>query len=320
MLRKVYLTSVLPENTTKLSPKHLPDVTQKMVAFQREKRAYQNEAPTLRPNPLEKYDRRDEREIGSEDRDEEVLADEPAMNRMEAAEDDDTLAFEDRYASTISSLPSHVQRRAWRLLPFLIDKDIGDLNMRDVLYDLTVKNVKKIHSQNLGTLRVLYRQLDSDITLPKSYYVKKPIAKGDGSQMTGPSKQSLRASLLPSPPGQKNQPRKAHSPQRVPSSPVFHTKSSTPGTRAYGDEAAAAAAADPPGSRTADPTNVFTPVIPAATSTPRISSNNRWTRKSSDKIESGGLSAPSPLSKKAKRAEKRKQQQQQQQQGTTGWL
>ena len=46
-------------------------------------------------------------------------------------------------------------------------KDTGDLNMRDLLYDLVVKNVKKIHSHNLVTLSSVYRQLDSDLTLPK---------------------------------------------------------------------------------------------------------------------------------------------------------
>ena len=244
MLRKVYLTSHLPETSALPSPKTLPDVAQKMVAFQREKHTYKSDAPTLRPNPLEKYDRRDVKDIEGEDRDEEILADEPAgAENMEANE---TLALEDRYAGTIASLPKYVQRRAWRLLPFLLDKDLGggELNMRDVLYDLTVKNVKRIHSQDFNALRSLYRQLDRDVTLPKSYYVRKldilkPGGGGgeDGGGGGAAAKQSVRASILPSPPGQKNLPVVASTPRRDSTTPIFHSKATTPGTRSYGEDA-----------------------------------------------------------------------------------
>ena len=247
MLRKVYLTTTLPE-TASVQAKSLPDVNQQMNTYKREKDAYKADAPLLRPNPLEKYDRRgglEENTIGAEDRDEAIRAEE---GEEVAPAADDTLFFEERYGATISTLPKHVQSRAWRLLPYLIDKDMGDLNMRDVLYDLSVPGVKKIHSTSIPILRSLYRQLDADLTLPKSYYVKKQLPREDGGR--GEARQTHRQSILASPPGRKNPPSLASAPRGTPATPLFQSKASTVGGRAFGDEmgifSTPAAGMDPP--------------------------------------------------------------------------
>ena len=240
MLRKVYLTPTLPgksgDGPHTVSAKTYPDVYQKLSSYKREKKGYLGPAPPLRPHPLEKYDRPlvEEGAIDVEARDEKIImgeGEEPDKEQMEADEQDTTLRLEDRYAGTITSLPSHVQRRAWRLLPFLLDKDIGELNMRDLLYDLTVPGVKKIHSQNLSTLRTVYRQLDNDQTLPKTYYVRKTLPKAG----SGVVKFNKRQSMMPQ--REKFLPQVVATPRAAPTTPLFFSKASVVGTRTYGDEA-----------------------------------------------------------------------------------
>ena len=72
MLRKVYLTTSLPE-TSLISPKTHPDLLQSLTDYQKEKGAYRADAPALRPNPMEKYDRRRGEEMETETRDEEII-------------------------------------------------------------------------------------------------------------------------------------------------------------------------------------------------------------------------------------------------------
>ena len=250
MLRKVYLTPALPGKEGvgphTVSAKTYPDIYQKVRNYQKEKKGYLGPAPPLRPHPLEKYDRPldEEGTIDVEARDEKIIMgqgeeEEADEEQRKADEQDTTLRLEDRYAGTINSLPSHVRRRAWRLLPFLLDKDIGELNMRDLLYDLTVPAVKKIHSQNLSTLRTVYRQLDNDQTLPKTYYVRKTLPKAG----SGVVKFSKRQSMMPQ--REKFLPQVVATPRGAPATPFFYSKASVPGSRAYGDEAAPTATSTP---------------------------------------------------------------------------
>ena len=198
MLRKVYLTNSLPESSL-ISPKTHPDLLQSLSGYRKDKDAYRSDAPPLRPHPLEKYDRRRGEEVDMEERDEQIIFDTRPAGEGDDNMDDDTIFLEDRYGGLISSLPKHVQARAWRLLPFLLDKDTGDLNMRDLLYDLVVNNVKKIHSHNLVALSSVYRQLDGDLTLPKGYYTKKPLPRDAG----GVVKHGAIQAMQPAPPGKK---------------------------------------------------------------------------------------------------------------------
>lgn len=236
MLRKVFLTSTMPE-TAVVSPRTLPDVTQKMESYRREKRAYQTQAPDLRPHPLEKYDTRGLSDaIQGEERDEEVLNAGGANdeNVEIVANPDETLALEDRYAQMIAALPAYTRNRAWRLLPFILDKDLGDLNLADVLYDLTSKS-KKLRSTNLGTLGALYRQLNNDMTLPKSYYVLKHVPKQNLSRGALPLHTPYQ-SMKSARPGTRNAPQVAPASRSAPASPKYHSKASTPGTTALGED------------------------------------------------------------------------------------
>ena len=239
MLKKVYLTPTLPETSGQfVSPKTNPDVVQKLDSYRREKQTYCSEAPVVRPHPLEKYDRKQEDSedvIHAQDRYEQVMA----IKENEAADmnvDDTSLATEARYEGVISTLPAHARQRAWRLLPFILNKDIGDLNIRDVLYDLCVKNVKKIHSTNWATLRSLYRQLDMDMTLPKHYFVKKPLPRNGTAAGSSIVKHSVRQSMMITPPGKRNLPSQAPPPRSSPIESLHHTKASSIGGTSLGDE------------------------------------------------------------------------------------
>ena len=229
MLRKVYLTNSLPE-TSLISPKTHPDLLQSLAGYQKEKGAYRADAPTLRPHPMEKYDRRRGEDVEAETRDEEIIYNTRPEDVGDLGEED-SLLIEHRYAGLVHSLPKHAQQRAWRLLPYLLDKDMGDLNMKDVLYDLVVKNVKKLRSQNLATLSSIYRQLDGDLSLPKSYYTKKPLPKTVAAGAHG-----VREAMNTAPPGRRNLPPIAPLLRAHHVTPLYHTKASSAGSRAGGDE------------------------------------------------------------------------------------
>lgn len=240
MFRKVFLTSTMPE-TAVVSPRTLPDVSQKIEAYQREKKAYKKAAPELRPQPLEKYDARGVTDaLHTDERDEEVHN--AGRGRGAGGDDDDeaemgenlddSVALRDRYGQMITALPQYIQKKAWRLLPYILDKDIGDLQIAHVLYDLTSR-ARVLRSKNLGTLAALYRQLNTDVTIPKNYYVQKHLPK--------PARQSLAAhtpwqSGLRSRPGARNAPQVAAVSRTYPATPTYHSKASTIGTTAAGED------------------------------------------------------------------------------------
>lgn len=160
MLRKVYLSKSLPQDS--LISHALPDVKQSMDAYRQSKSDFTNEAPEIHPQPLEKYEgRKTKIEITSKERENEVL-DKP---------DSDEEA--DSYEEMILTLPQAARRRAVRLLPFVLKINYGNLNLRDLLYDLAVPRVTRIKSNNRELLESVYRQLENNPSLPRQYYVHK---------------------------------------------------------------------------------------------------------------------------------------------------
>ena len=224
-LRKMFLSTKVPEVAT-FVPRQYPDIVQKLDAFRKEKEEYKHPAPTLRPNPLEKYDRRagppaDDNEIDAEAREEELdnLANERDINNSL----DQTT--EVNYEELIESLPSYVRAKARRLYPYLLDKDIGDLEMSDVLYDLVAVNAKRFRSKNLNTLASVYSQLNADVHLPKSLFTIKKLPENRGASAAHTPEEAIRVGM----PGRRNLPSSAPLSRNEPSSPRYHSKASTPG-------------------------------------------------------------------------------------------
>lgn len=169
MLRKVYLTKTLPQDS--LISQTLPDVKQLMDTYREGKNDFMNEAPEIHPQPLEKYEgRKTKIEVTSNERSNAIenLHDDDAYSDVE---EDDVDA--DTYDDMIMSLPQHVRIRAGKLLPFVLKTNYGNLRLRELMYDLTVPNVKKILSKDRSMLESVYRQLSKMPNLKRQYYVNK---------------------------------------------------------------------------------------------------------------------------------------------------
>lgn len=166
MLRKVYLTKSLPQET--LISHSLPDVKQMMDNYKQNKRDFMNEAPEIHPQPLEKYEgRKTKIEIQDKERADEI------QGIDEVEDEDDGKNYEDMFLT----LPQASRKRAKRLLPYVLKVNYGNLKLRDLLYDLCVPRVKTIKSNNREVLESVYRQLESNSNLPRSYYVHKLSSK-----------------------------------------------------------------------------------------------------------------------------------------------
>lgn len=164
MLRKVYLTKSLPEES--LISNSLPDVKQMMDAYKQNKSDFMNEAPEIHPQPLEKYEgRKTKIEITDKERNKQNLM-------LDGDEDEDNYEDDKNNMELILTLPQSSRKRAERLLPYVLKVNYGNLKLRDLMYDLSVPRVKTIKS-NKELLESVYRQLDNNPNLPRSYYIHK---------------------------------------------------------------------------------------------------------------------------------------------------
>ncbi len=159
-MKRFYLSETLPDKSIK-NMKLPPDIKQKMNAYQDAKREIENVTPQIRPQPLEKYD------VNKEKR---IIETDPA----ETDDDDKDSNKLDKLSSKadLAALPGYIRARAKRLLPYLSRVNIGDLNISNLLYDLTSAS-KKIRSHNASLLESVIRQLDSDALIPKRLYRNK---------------------------------------------------------------------------------------------------------------------------------------------------
>ncbi len=191
-MKRYYLTDTLPDKV-KVSKRMPPDIRQKMTSYQSGLQETRNTAPQVRPYPLEKYETNKETRLISpvDDVVEEALSEvlpEPTPDPVQQKEE----------AININSLPANVRVKARRLLPYLNRVNMGDLNVVDLLYDLTTQNTKKIKSHSKEQLQSVLRQLESDTSVPPNLYIRKiglaviPISPAHknvrGSPMRAPSK------------------------------------------------------------------------------------------------------------------------------------
>lgn len=162
MLHKVYLSKTLPAN--RLISQALPDVKLMMDSYKHDKSDFTNDAPAMRPHPLEKYEvQKSKVEVNQQERDD-VIKDIVAVS----PEDEEEM---------ILSLPQRARAFARRLLPFIQKVNYGDLNLRDLLYDLSVPHVKTLRTQNRDLLESVYRQLANNTSLSPLYYINKLLPK-----------------------------------------------------------------------------------------------------------------------------------------------
>jgi len=178
-MKRVYLTENLPENTKSASSR--PDIQQKLESYKECKKDYANVPPAIRPYPLEKYQtNKADTILSPSDRNEEI------EEAGEKKEQSPSIRKTQQLMTIIDQLPKHVRARAKRLVDHVSRVNTGDLDLRDLLYDLTVPNVKRIRSKNVDMLASVVRQLESDATLNKRLFLKK-VGTSSASKNQHPS-------------------------------------------------------------------------------------------------------------------------------------
>lgn len=164
-MKRVYLSEVIP--STELIHKQTlpPDVRQKLEGYHEEKDSYKNIPPAIRPHPMAKYETsKVETMMTPQDRAEEL---------EEIAGSDDTPRKSKELDSAILSLPKHARPRAKKLAAYLPTVNTGTLDIKDLLYDLTVPNVKKIRSSSREMLSSVIRQLEANSGIDKRLFLNK---------------------------------------------------------------------------------------------------------------------------------------------------
>jgi len=174
-MKRVYLTETIPDNAIvssgsgKRKTSAFPDIQQKLEAYNESKQDYANVPPSIRPYPLEKYQtNKHDTIITPSDRDEEIQAGESSA--------DPTQRKTRELIQAIDSLPKHVRSRARRLVPHLARVNTGDLDLKKMIYDLVVPNVKRIKTERREVLASVIRQLQSDATLNQNIFINKLAA------------------------------------------------------------------------------------------------------------------------------------------------
>ena len=230
-IQKYYLIDKLPD-TTSVSGRLPPDIATEMEQYKREKKDYMFKPPAIRPHPLSKYDEgggggeKDGGELTQRERESRIIS--GVLDTEEDAEfmGEGVDAFEDEEeeilnrsltegglnpeetAAILETLPKHSRTRAKKILPWLLQINLGGEALADVLYDLAVPRVKKIRTGNLAVLRAVYRQLDSNREMPTSLLQRKLANEREAGQRL---RRYARASIYTRP-GHQNYPREAAEP------------------------------------------------------------------------------------------------------------
>ena len=169
-MKRAYLVETLPEH---YSSKSTPaDIRQKLDSYRMNKNEMINEAPEIKPSPFEKYtinkvkEIRDNSKVQNQEQEffEPVDLQAISVKAQLSKSDADEL---------IKSLPKSLKSRARKLLPFVLQLNYGDLDLKDLLYDLTNKKSKNLRSHNIALLDSVIQQLNKNPRVPKDLYVQK---------------------------------------------------------------------------------------------------------------------------------------------------
>lgn len=159
-MKKVYLTERISETTG--SKNYPADIRQKLEAYNTDKVESFNEAPQIRPYPLEKYDTQKTKET---------------IDAAEATPSDSglvTTRFDNTKAlSAIQKLPKYLQSRGKKLMPYLLQTNYPeDEDLHNLLYDLLNKNSKKLRTRNPELIQSIIAQLNDNELVPKNLYIQ----------------------------------------------------------------------------------------------------------------------------------------------------
>lgn len=166
-MKRVYLSETLPANAKIEAGNGAADIRQKMQGYRAESKQYRNEAPHIRPFPMQKYETHKIKRIEKLDDD-----DDNGGAAAAAVEAGGTKRVKRQIVQALEKLPGSVQRKARRLAPHIALLDLGEEELGDVLYDLT-SPAKRLRVQNIEILRSVLRQLSENNLVDPRWYVNK---------------------------------------------------------------------------------------------------------------------------------------------------
>ena len=168
-MKRAYILETLPENYTAKSL--APDIKQKLESYRKSKDEIFNEAPEIRPSPFEKHSITKTKEKLSPGN----IVPTPKLEDGNAPtnQDGNFGLSKHEFDDIIESLPKNIRYRSRKLLPFLLQTNYGDLDLANLLYDLTNKKSKNIRTHNIAILESVIKQLDSNPYVDKNLYVQK---------------------------------------------------------------------------------------------------------------------------------------------------
>ena len=170
-MKRAYLVDTLPEQ---FSSKSTPaDIRQKLDSYRMNKSEMINEAPEIKPSPFEKYtiNKVKETRNNSKVQTQEEEFTEP-INLQGSIGTKVQLSKSD-VEELVTFLPKSLRSRARKLLPFVLQTNYGDLDLKDLLYDLTNKKSKTLRSHNIAILDSVIQQLNKNPRVSKDLYVQK---------------------------------------------------------------------------------------------------------------------------------------------------
>lgn len=190
-MQKVYLSTTLPEDTI-IRARGAADLKMTLLEHKREMKTYENEAPKIRPHTLEKYDvNKDKKSMSPENMEdavETVELEEALTNGMREPDDPHPQEAGDIFEQAVQRLPLIAKSKARRLRPFLEKINLQNMELFNVLYDLTVKAKRnKVH--DFMAFEGIVRQLDNLHDLPASWYLRRNVGS--------PGKPAARPSTAP---------------------------------------------------------------------------------------------------------------------------
>ena len=162
-MKKVYLTDQVPET---LHGKSVPaDIRQKVEAYRINKEENLNEAPHVRPYPLEKYETQKTKET--------VDAGELSGKVTNEASNLGSASHYKSASDAVDKLPHYMRARARRILPYVLNTNYGEVDLSALLYDLLKKNSKKLKTGNEEIVQSVIAQLNDNPLIPKTAYVQR---------------------------------------------------------------------------------------------------------------------------------------------------
>ena len=195
-MKRAYLVDTLPEQ---FSSKYAPaDIKQKLDSYRMNKSEMINEAPEIKPSPFEKYTINKVKEIRNNNSKNQNQEEQIKPIDLQSSSSNTGIELSKSDIEELTeSLPKNLRSRARKLLPFVLQINYGDLDLKDLLYDLTNKKSKNLRSHNIALLDSVIQQLNKNPRVPKDLYVQKYSESISAPEVSSSAVATGRSKSLP---------------------------------------------------------------------------------------------------------------------------